>query len=64
MLSGNLVGRDAVSDVGAFGLLRMHTAQPDRPGPRVLPVTVAKRLSLLLTETDRYDHLVLKRRQW
>ena len=63
VLRGDLVRGDAVADVGALGLLRVHAAQPDGPGPRVLAVAVAERLGLLLAQADRDDDLILERRE-
>ena len=47
---GNLIGRRAEADVGAFGLLRMHAAQPRGARARVLAVAVAQRFPLLLRQ--------------
>ena len=61
VLCSDLICRRAVSHVGTFGLLGMNAAQPHRSGARVLAVTIALRLGLLLTQADWQHELILER---
>ena len=63
VLRDDLVGRDAVLDVGAGRLLRVHAGEVRRGGARVVAGAVAERHAVLLRQAGEHEHVVLVRGQ-
>ena len=61
----NLIGRDAVAHVGAFGALGMHAGEPRARAARVIAArAVVARFGLIVIQAADDHHPVAKRRQW